>query len=77
MSVHLLSKVKELVFLSDRVVWLKIKLSWEQSHCSNGFSVTNVETFNEIGLSSSAYIVEFIDTWHSRLGYLNVETLKE
>lgn len=40
-----------------------------------GFLVTNVEKSNE-SASSSAYVVESLDTWHISLGYVNMQTLE-
>jgi len=43
-----------------------------KGYCDQGLFVLNIsEIINESGSMSSAYIVDFYDIWHARLGHVN------
>ena len=49
-----------------------------KKYLSGGLFVLNIvqEIVNKASISKSAYIVEFINLWHGRLGHVNIASIK-
>ena len=67
-----------LVFKLDKFVMSKSRMYVEKGYMSNGMWKVNVMTIIKSDMNkacTSAYILEFSNLWHGRLGHVNYDTL--
>ena len=67
----------QVLFESDKVVMTKSGNFIEKGYCNHGLFVLNVlKVINENASSSSAYLLDFVNIWHDRLGHINYSYIK-
>ena len=78
-SVHLLGKAGIKVLFDGGIVTLtKNEVFVGRGYDDEGLFVLNVDqVISEKGSSSCAYLVDFIDVWHGRLGHVNLGYIKK
>ena len=78
-SVSLLGKAGvRILFDSDKIVLTKNDAFVGKDYCNQGLFMLNVyNIINNNASSSSAYIVDSCDIWHSRLGHVNFSNMKK
>ena len=66
------------MFDSDKIVLTKNDAFVGKGYCNQGLFMLNVyNIINNNASSSSAYIVDSCDIWHSRLGHVNFSNMKK
>ena len=48
-----------------------------KGYCNQGLFVLKISNVINKNTSSSAYLIDFIDLWHARLGYVNVSYINK
>ena len=78
-SVSLLGKTgMRILFDLDKIVLTKNVAFMGNANCNKGLFMLNVyNIINNNASSSSAYIVDYCDIWHSRLGHVNFSYMKK
>ena len=78
-SVSLLGKIGvRILFDSDKIVLTKNDAFVGNYYCNHGLFMLNVfYIINNSASSSSAYIVDSCDIWHSRLGHVDFSYMKK
>ena len=78
-SVSLLGKARvRILFDSDIIVLTKNDAFVGNGYCNQGLFMLNVsDIINNNTSSSFAYIVDYCDIWHGRLGHVNFSYMKK
>ena len=62
---------------SDKIVMTKNNIFVGKGYCNQGLYVLKIfEIMNE-SASSFAYLLDFVDLWHARLGHVSLSYLKK
>ena len=78
-SISLLGKARvRILFDSDIIVLTKNDAFVGNGYCNQGLFMLNVsDIINNNTSSSFAYIVDYCDIWHGRLGHVNFSYMKK
>ena len=71
--VALLGKVGvKVLFESEKIVMTKNNIFVRKNYCNQGLFVLNIDNVMNENIYFSVYLLDSIDMWHARLGYVSI-----